>query len=86
MQKVRKKAGKKFVHVRKRNVRKKPNRYMQLTIPAHVSFLMKRMNLKLLHLIFPLQKEKKNRPILISHQSMSVKNVNRRCVRTIRIC
>ena len=29
MQKVRKKAGKKFVHVRKRNVRKKPNRYMQ---------------------------------------------------------
>ena len=63
-----------------------PNRYMQLTIPAHVSFLMKRMNLKLLHLIFPLQKEKKNRPILISHQSMSVKNVNRRCVRTIRIC
>ena len=86
MQKVRKKAGKKFVHVRKRNVRKKPNRYMQLTIPAHVSFLMKRMNLKLLHLIFPLQREKKNRPILISHQSMSVKNVNRRCVRTIRIC
>ena len=47
---------------------------------------MKRMNLKLLHLIFPLQREKKNRPILISHQSMSVKNVNRRCVRTIRIC
>ena len=86
MQKVRKKAGKKFVHVRKRNVRKKPNRYMQLTIPTHVSFLMKRMNLKLLHLIFPLQREKKNRPILISHQSMSVKNVNRRCVRTIRIC
>ena len=65
---------------------KKPNRYMQLTIPAHVSFLMKRMDLKLLHLIFPLQREKKNRPILISHQSMSVKNVNRRCVRTIRIC
>ena len=86
MQKVRKKAGKKFVHVRKRNVRKKLNRYMQLTIPAHVSFLMKRMNLKLLHLIFPPQREKKNRPILISHQSMSVKNVNRRCVRTIRIC
>ena len=86
MQKVRKKAGKKFVHVRKRNVRKKPNRYMQLTIPAHVSFLMKRMNLKLQHLIFPLQRRKKNRPILIFHQSMSVKNVNRRCVRTIRIC
>lgn len=75
--------------VRPRPKKKRPeeaNRYMQLTIPAHVSFLMKRMNLKLLHLIFPLQREKKNRPILISHQSMSVKNVNRRCVRTIRIC
>ena len=85
-EKVRKEAGKKFVHVRKRNVRKKPNRYTQLTIPAHVSFLMKRMNLKLQHLIFPFQRRKKNRPILIFHQNMSVKNVNRKCVRTIRIC
>ena len=59
MQKVRKKAGEKVRPRPKKNVRKKPNRYMQLTIPAHVSFLMKRMNLKLLHLIFPLQREKR---------------------------